>query len=106
MKELNLIDKAKKALQHTWTSSKLFATEIGTTTSLVKDMIGGSILTRRDKRQIVRTGTDVLRLVPFSLFLIIPFMEFLLPFAVRIFPGLLPSPFRTDSQSSHRDFEN
>lgn len=95
---LSILDKTKDVLHHTWTSSKLFATEISTTTSLVKDMIGGSLLNRREKRQIVRTGTDVLRLVPFSLFLIIPFMEFLLPFAVRIFPGLLPSPFRTDVQ--------
>ena len=30
------------------------------------------------------------RIVPFSFFLIIPFMEFLLPVAIRIFPGMLP----------------
>ena len=91
----NIINRTKDAIEHTWTSSKLFATEIKTTTSLVKDMMSGSMLTRREKRQVVRTGTDMLRLVPFSLFLVIPFMEFLLPFAVRFFPWILPSPFKS-----------
>lgn len=31
--------------------------------------------------------------MPFSVFIIIPFMEFLLPVALKLFPGMLPSTF-------------
>lgn len=42
----------------------------------------------------VKTGVDLARLVPFSLFLIIPLAEFALPFALRLFPNMLPSQFQ------------
>ena len=42
----------------------------------------------------MRTISDLFRLVPFSMFLIIPLMEFALPFALKIFPNLLPSTFQ------------
>jgi LETM1 and EF-hand domain-containing protein 1, mitochondrial len=51
-------------------------------------------LTRRERKQLLRTVSDLFRLVPFSMFLIIPFMEFALPFALRIFPNMLPSTFQ------------
>lgn len=35
------------------------------------------------------------RLIPFSVFIIVPFMEFLLPVAIKLFPGMLPSTFQT-----------
>src|ERR1700722_14837486 len=44
-------------------------------------------------KQLKRTTTDLLRLVPFSVFVIVPFMEFLLPVALKLFPNLLPSTF-------------
>ena len=47
----------------------------------------------------LRTVTDLFRLVPFSMFLIIPFMEFALPFALRIFPNMLPSTFQDSLKS-------
>lgn len=34
-----------------------------------------------------------MRLVPFSVFLIVPFMELLLPVALKLFPNMLPSTF-------------
>jgi LETM1 and EF-hand domain-containing protein 1 len=37
---------------------------------------------------------DLFRLVPFAIFVIVPFMEFLLPFALRLFPNMLPSTFQ------------
>jgi hypothetical protein len=40
-----------------------------------------------------RTTQDLLRLVPFSVFIIVPFMEFLLPVALKLFPNMLPSTF-------------
>jgi cytochrome bd-type quinol oxidase subunit 2 len=43
--------------------------------------------------QLKRTTQDLLRLVPFSVFVIVPFMEFLLPVALKLFPNMLPSTF-------------
>jgi LETM1 and EF-hand domain-containing protein 1, mitochondrial len=37
---------------------------------------------------------DLFRLIPFSMFLLIPLAEFALPFALKIFPNLLPSTFQ------------
>ena len=35
----------------------------------------------------------MLRVIPFSLFIIVPAGELLLPFALKIFPNLMPSTF-------------
>jgi LETM1 and EF-hand domain-containing protein 1 len=43
--------------------------------------------------QLKRTTTDLIRLIPFSVFILVPFMEFLLPIALRLFPNMLPSTF-------------
>lgn len=43
--------------------------------------------------QLKRTTQDLLRLVPFAVFIIVPFMEFLLPVALKLFPNMLPSTF-------------
>ena len=40
------------------------------------------------------------RLVPLSFFVIVPMMEFALPFALRLFPNLLPSTFE---EKHHRE---
>jgi len=42
-----------------------------------------------------RTTADLLRLVPFAVFVIVPFMEFLLPVALKLFPNMLPSTFES-----------
>lgn len=34
------------------------------------------------------------RLVPFIIFVVVPFMEFLLPVALKLFPNMLPSTFQ------------
>jgi len=51
-------------------------------------------LTRRERKQLLRTTADLFRLVPMSMFVLIPFMEFALPFALKIFPNMLPSTFQ------------
>lgn len=43
--------------------------------------------------QLKRTTTDLLRLLPFAVFVIVPFMEILLPVALKLFPNMLPSTF-------------
>lgn len=40
-----------------------------------------------------RTVQDLARLVPFSVFVIVPFAELLLPIALRLFPNMLPSTY-------------
>jgi LETM1-like protein len=39
-----------------------------------------------------------LRLVPFAVFIVVPFMEFLLPVALKLFPNMLPSTFEDKFQ--------
>jgi LETM1 and EF-hand domain-containing protein 1, mitochondrial len=48
-----------------------------------------------------RTVQDLGRLVPFSVFVIVPFAELLLPVALRLFPNLLPSTY--EGQKSRED---
>lgn len=43
--------------------------------------------------QLQRTVQDLGRLVPFSVFVIIPFAELLLPVALKLFPNMLPSTY-------------
>ncbi|KAJ9086230.1 LETM1 domain-containing protein ylh47 [Entomophthora muscae] len=42
---------------------------------------------------------DIFRLVPFLVFVIIPFMELLLPVAIKLFPNMLPSTFESKDQT-------
>ena len=52
--------------------------------------------------QLVRTTADMFRLVPFAVFIIVPFMEFLLPVALKLFPNMLPSTFKEkDKEVTH-----
>ena len=46
--------------------------------------------------QFRRTAGDLFRMVPFSAFVIIPFMEFLLPVYLFVFPSALPSTFQSE----------
>ena len=48
---------------------------------------------RRERSQLTRTAADVFRLVPMLVFVLVPFMELLLPIALRLFPNMLPSTF-------------
>lgn len=85
---------ARDEAHHYWVGTKLLWADIQTARNLVGRTLGGSALTRRERKQLLRTVTDLFRLVPFSMFILIPFMEFALPFALRIFPNLLPSTFQ------------
>uniref|UniRef100_A0A8C1NH34 Mitochondrial proton/calcium exchanger protein n=1 Tax=Cyprinus carpio TaxID=7962 RepID=A0A8C1NH34_CYPCA len=65
-------------------------------------VLNGHILSRRERRQFLRTCADVFRLLPFLVFIIVPFMEFLLPVALKLFPNMLPSTFETQSKKDER----
>ncbi|KAL1892668.1 LETM1 domain-containing protein ylh47 [Sporothrix stenoceras] len=92
-KKLTLGQKIKKEAQHYWDGTKLLATEVKISTRLAVKMAAGYELTRRENRQLQRTVQDLGRLVPFSVFVIVPFAELLLPIALRLFPNLLPSTY-------------
>lgn len=91
--KLTLSQKVKKEVQHYWDGTKLLATEVKISTRLVLKMTAGYELTRRENRQLQRTVQDLSRLVPFSVFVIVPFAELLLPVALKLFPNLLPSTY-------------
>lgn len=85
---------AVKEAHHYWMGSKLLAADIRTARHIMGRTLRGSTLSRRERKQLLRTVTDVFRLVPMSVFVLIPFMEFALPFALKIFPNMLPSTFQ------------
>lgn len=90
-----LWEKVKHEAKHYWDGTKLLGWEIKISSRLLLKMTAGYELTRREYRQLQRTTTDVLRVIPFAFFIIVPFAELLLPIALKIFPGLLPSTFES-----------
>lgn len=83
----------KEGLLHYWHGSKLLAYETKISTRLIFKLMKGNDLIRREKRQLLRTTSDLLRLVPFVIIAIIPFLEFALPLILKLFPNMLPSTF-------------
>jgi LETM1 and EF-hand domain-containing protein 1 len=92
-KKLTLMQKVKKEAQHYWDGTKLLATEVRISTRLAVKMAAGYELSRREHRQLQRTVQDIARLVPFSVFVLVPFAELLLPVALKLFPNMLPSTY-------------
>lgn len=92
-KLLSLWQKIKREAHHYWDGTKLLATEVKISTRLALKMAAGYELSRRENRQLQRTVKDLGRLVPFSVFVIVPFAEILLPVALKLFPNLLPSTY-------------
>ncbi|XP_050839002.1 LETM1 domain-containing protein LETM2, mitochondrial isoform X3 [Serinus canaria] len=69
---------------------------------MVWRLLHGQVLTRRERRRLLRTCADLFRLVPFLVFVIVPFMEFLLPVFLKLFPDMLPSTFETESKKEEK----
>ena len=93
----------KDTIHHYWVGSKLLWTEIKLTSQILGRVARGSSMTRRERMQLIRTTTDLFRLVPFAIFVIVPFMEFLLPFALKLFPNMLPSTFQVEYCTVYRE---
>lgn len=85
---------AIKEANHYWMGSKLLVADVRTARHIMGRTLRGSTLSRRERKQLLRTVTDVFRLVPMSIFVLIPFMELALPFALKLFPNMLPSTFQ------------
>ena len=86
----------KEEMHHYWSGAKLLWVEVKIASRLSWRLMSGQELSRRERKQLTRTTADVFRLVPFAAFVLIPFMEFLLPVALKIFPNMLPTTFRND----------
>lgn len=83
----------KKEAKHYWLGTKLLWKDIKIASRLVSKILAGKTLSRRERQQLTRTTADMFRLVPMLVFVVIPFMEFLLPVALKLFPNMLPSTF-------------
>lgn len=91
----SLMKRIRDELVHYYHGFRLLGVEIRIAFRLALKSLRGQDLTRREYRQLTRTVADIFRLVPFSVFIIVPFMELLLPVFIKLFPGMLPSTFET-----------
>lgn len=97
-----LWQKIKEEAVHYWHGTQLLGLEVKISSSLTWKLLHGGKLTRREHRQLRRTTTDLMRLVPFAFFIIVPFMELLLPVALKLFPNMLPSTYESKSQEEKK----
>ncbi|MFS7988732.1 hypothetical protein Hanom_Chr11g01038331 [Helianthus anomalus] len=81
-------------LKHYWLGIKLLGVDVKISSRLLLKLAGGKSLSRRERQQLTRTTADIFRLVPVAVFIIVPFMEFLLPVFLKLFPNMLPSTFQ------------
>lgn len=85
----------KKMALHYYDGSRLLVVEVRISSRLCMKIMRGDALTRRERSQLKRTVGDLFRVVPFAIFILIPFMEVFLPLALWLFPGMMPSTFET-----------
>uniref|UniRef100_A0A8C7YC62 Leucine zipper-EF-hand containing transmembrane protein 2 n=1 Tax=Oryzias sinensis TaxID=183150 RepID=A0A8C7YC62_9TELE len=89
-------------LKHYYNGFRLLGIDIKIAGRMVWRLLHGQLLTRRERRRLLRTCADLFRLVPFIVFIIVPFMEFLLPVFLKLFPEMLPSTFETESKKEEK----
>ncbi|XP_039571314.1 LETM1 domain-containing protein LETM2, mitochondrial [Passer montanus] len=89
-------------LRHYYNGFHLLWTDTKVAARMVWRLLHGQVLTRRERRRLLRTCADLFRLVPFLVFVIVPFMEFLLPLFLKLFPEMLPSTFETESKKEEK----
>ncbi|XP_013858025.1 LETM1 domain-containing protein LETM2, mitochondrial [Austrofundulus limnaeus] len=89
-------------LKHYYNGFRLLGIDTKIAGRTVWRLLHGQVLTRRERRRLMRTCADLFRLVPFMVFIIVPFMEFLLPVFLKLFPEMLPSTFETESKKEEK----
>lgn len=87
-------EEIRDTARHYWLGTKLLWADIRISSRLLLKLASGKRLSRREREQLTRTTADIFRLVPFAVFVIVPFMEFLLPVFLKVFPNMLPSTFQ------------
>lgn len=85
-------------VKHYYHGFRLLFIDISISARLTWNILNGRNLSRREHKLLVRTVSDIFRLVPFSVFIIVPFMELLLPVFIKLFPSMLPSTFQSSDQ--------
>nr|XP_004656086.1 mitochondrial proton/calcium exchanger protein isoform X2 [Jaculus jaculus] len=98
----SLAQKVLDELKHYYHGFRLLWIDTKIAARMLWRILNGHTLTRRERRQFLRICADLFRLVPFLVFVVVPFMEFLLPVAVKLFPNMLPSTFETQSIKEER----
>ncbi|XP_063065949.1 LETM1 domain-containing protein LETM2, mitochondrial isoform X2 [Engraulis encrasicolus] len=89
-------------LRHYYDGFRLLGIDTKIAGRMVWRLLHGQLLTRRERRRLMRTCADLFRLVPFMVFIIVPFMEFLLPVFLKLFPEMLPSTFETETKKEEK----
>ncbi|XP_045449708.1 mitochondrial proton/calcium exchanger protein isoform X2 [Melitaea cinxia] len=97
-KKKSIKERIMDELRHYYHGFRLLFIEVRISTSLLFKILKGQSLTRREHRLLVTTIGDLFRMVPFIVFILVPFLEFALPFVIKFFPGMLPSTFESKSQ--------
>ncbi|XP_030374112.1 mitochondrial proton/calcium exchanger protein [Scaptodrosophila lebanonensis] len=87
---------------HYYHGFRLLFIDVAISTKLLWRVLNGKTMTRRENKQLMRTTSDLFRLIPFSVFIVVPFMELLLPVFIKFFPGMLPSTFQTAKDRQER----
>jgi len=103
--------KFKLIMKHIWIEIK----KIGTGMKTLHNDVKYSIKTTKDTEmkeygsysftsrvKIRQTWADVFKFIPFSVFIIIPGADLLIPFYLVIFPNALPSQFQSDAGKSKK----
>ncbi|KAF7256822.1 hypothetical protein EG68_06021 [Paragonimus skrjabini miyazakii] len=99
---LTLWQRTKKEVLHYYHGFRLLGLEFKIASGICFRLLRGHTLTRRERKQLVRTVADIIRLVPFVVFIIVPFMEFLLPLYLKFFPFMLPSTFKDKNSEAEK----
>eukprot|EP00092_Neocalanus_flemingeri_P029121 GFUD01031609.1.p1 GENE.GFUD01031609.1~~GFUD01031609.1.p1 ORF type:complete len:978 (+),score=383.40 GFUD01031609.1:80-3013(+) len=95
-------EKVVAEAKHYYSGFKLLFLDVQVSSKIIWRIANGKTLSRRENRQLVRTVSDLFRLLPFSVFILIPFMELLLPVALKLFPGMLPSTFTSQDERENK----
>jgi LETM1 and EF-hand domain-containing protein 1 len=65
---------------------------------LKKNQLRNDSYTLFELRERRRITVDLLKFMPYSVFMIVPFAELALPFYMILFPNSMPTQFLSDSQ--------
>ncbi|KAK1938423.1 putative LETM1-like protein [Babesia divergens] len=96
----SIIDGVKHTVHWCKTGFRLYFANVKVSYYILLKRLKGHPMRYNERKLLMKTLNDALKMVPFSFFIIVPFAEFLLPVAIRLFPQMLPSTFRTDNSKS------
>ncbi|EFN76874.1 LETM1 and EF-hand domain-containing protein anon-60Da, mitochondrial [Harpegnathos saltator] len=100
--KVTMWQKIKSEILHYYHGFRLLGLDMKVSAKLIWRILHGKELSRREHNLLIKTTGDMFRLIPFSVFIIVPFMEFLLPVAIKLFPGMLPSTFQTATEKEDK----